>query len=386
MPLRWGEHLDRLKVADELMKLTWAPQDERLRAELYRQLLMNLSLGYFLYFQADADHPDWTPFLNSVFLLQPNPDDTYFYAPVRGDGVYRIAGERGSVKLLTFTVGCNMMGMTDQPGRLLDEYDADELEIGPDGRFEILFSAERPGDPKGNWRRLHAEAEFILVRQRSYDWGNERDARFAIERVDGDPLKPRMPAAQIDGRVQGLVAFAERLTKQWLTHQNRMRERDLVNKLEFFNFAGGVRAQQYWDGIFEIEADEALILETDVPERHVYWNVQLNDPLWNTIEYVYRQSGLNGHQARLDSDGRFRAVLSLEDPGVPNWLDTGGYNVGTLVGRWYGCSTTPMPTLKKVKLREVRKHLPGDTPLVSREQREAALRVRRAGGQLRRRW
>lgn len=50
---------------------------------MYRQLLMNLSQGYFLYFQADADHPDWAPFLNSVYLLQPNPDDTYLLAPVR---------------------------------------------------------------------------------------------------------------------------------------------------------------------------------------------------------------------------------------------------------------------------------------------------------------
>ena len=37
-----------------------------------------------------------------------------------------------------------------------------------------------------------------------------------------------------------------------------------------------------------------------------------------------RQSSLNGHQAVLDPDGVFRAVISARDPGVPNWLDTGG--------------------------------------------------------------
>ena len=30
--------------------------------------------------------------MNSVFLLQPNPDDTYFLAHVRGSGIYRISG------------------------------------------------------------------------------------------------------------------------------------------------------------------------------------------------------------------------------------------------------------------------------------------------------
>ncbi|MFX4531942.1 hypothetical protein ABTA63_19895, partial [Acinetobacter baumannii] len=83
--------------AGALIDLTWEPESEVLQAELHRQLLMNLSLGYFLYFQSDADHPDWAPFLNPVFMLQPNPDDIYLLAPVSGDGVYRISGERGTV-------------------------------------------------------------------------------------------------------------------------------------------------------------------------------------------------------------------------------------------------------------------------------------------------
>ena len=77
----WSDYVELLKPADDLVGLTFDPASEQLRAELYRQFLMNLSLGYFLYFQSDADHPDWAPFLNSVYLLQPNPDDTYQLAP-----------------------------------------------------------------------------------------------------------------------------------------------------------------------------------------------------------------------------------------------------------------------------------------------------------------
>jgi hypothetical protein len=50
---RWGELTELLNSAEELLSLTWSPGSERQRAELYRQLLMNVSLGYFLYFQAD---------------------------------------------------------------------------------------------------------------------------------------------------------------------------------------------------------------------------------------------------------------------------------------------------------------------------------------------
>ncbi len=116
-----------------------------------------------------------------------------------------------------------------------------------------------------------------------------------------------------------------------------------------------------------------------------YWNVHLSDTLFNTLEYVYAQSSLNGAQAMVDSDGKFRAVLSLTDPGVPNWLDTVGYRQGTIVGRWYRCSSQPMPTLTRVPLKEVRRHLLPGTPSVSVAQRADAVRSRARSYQLRRR-
>ncbi len=77
------------------------------QADLCRQLAMNLSQGYFLYFQSTPEHPDFAPFENSVFMLQPNPDAVYHYAPVSGSGTYRIVGERGSVPVAGF---CDRQG------------------------------------------------------------------------------------------------------------------------------------------------------------------------------------------------------------------------------------------------------------------------------------
>ena len=110
------------------------------------------------------------------------------------------------------------------------------------------------------------------------------------------------------------------------------------------------------------------------------------DALWNQIELVHRQTSLNGHQARIDSDGRFRAVLSVEDPGVHNWLDTGGHRKGMLIGRWYRCSSHPTPTLSVIEVADIRRHLPADTPAISGAERARALHERRVGAQLRRRW
>jgi hypothetical protein len=385
----WSEYLKLLEPAAALPAQTWQPHSEQLRAEVYKQVLMDLALGYIMYFQADRDHPDFAPFLNSLFLLQPNPDDIYYYAPFDGRGVYRVGGDRGTVKLLTFTVGNNMIGMSETPTPQLGEYDADTLQIAPDGSFEVIFSSERPAGHTGNWLRLDPRAEHLVVRQRSYAWGTERDARLFIERVDAaTPLKPAFSAEQIDQRLRGALGFAERLGRTWFQYQNALRQRVPPNTLDFTGFQqfGGVAVQTYWQGVYELREGDALILETDLPQQRPYWNVQLNDPLWNTVEYVYRQSSLNGAQAQLDADGRFRAVIAVEDPGVPNWLDTGGYRLGTLVGRWYACDSTPMPTLKRVPLAEVRDHLPSGTPQVDAAQRAAALSARRRGAQLRRRW
>jgi hypothetical protein len=71
---------------------------------------------------------------------------------------------------------------------------------------------------------------------------------------------------------------------------------------------------------------------------------------------------------------------------VPNWLDKADYPWGIIQMRWNRASDYPDPTIKKVPLREVRNHLPDDTPVVTPDQRREALRHRRDSAQLRRIW
>lgn len=384
----WATYVDLLKPAGALIDLTWEPKSEQTRAELYRQLVMNIAQGYFMYFQADPEHPDWMPFENSVFMLQPNPDGVYHLALIRGDRQYRITGYRGNNRVMGFAVGKHMIGMADPvPG--FNNYDADGLTLGADGRFDVTFSKERPAGYKGDWRFLHPEAEFIMIRQFSYDWGNDQEARFAIECLDAQPLKPRPSKEEIAAKLDLLLGgYVRRLSKLAIDVDNEVYNRGFVNKMEFTNFMGNSDEwpQIYWRTIFDCKPGEALIIETELPKKCKYWNVQLNDSLWNQVEFAYRQSSLNAHQAKLDADGKFRAVIALEDPGVPNWLDPGEFQRGMLVGRWHGADSHPMPTIGKVAFADIRKHLPANTPKVTPEERNKVLRARNIGTQLRRRW
>ncbi len=403
--MTWPRYLDLLKSADDLTNVTLEPSSSQIRAELYRQLAMNLASGYFLYFQSDSRYPDWMPFLNSVFTLQPNPDDTYWVAPLDPDGTYRIVGTRGSVRIVTFLLSGEVMGTSDELAEMLGKdaerpatsaaygsfHDANELTLGQAGEFEVLLSRQHPEGYSGDWWALPAGMTSIMVRQRSYDWSVERDARFAIERLDQvsskRQLKPRMTAEEIDVRLRKLFGgYTARLSRMWLQYQKTVYDRGVVNQLEFALMGGSIPQQVYWQGMYEFGAEEALILEADIPKELRYWNVQLNDALWNATEFVYRQSSLNGHQAQLDSDGKFRAVISLRDPGIWNWLDPAGYQQGMLIGRWYEADAHPLPTLKRVPFERIHEYLLPDTPRVTEAERTEQLRKRHIGGQLRRRW
>lgn len=381
-------YLADLEGAVANLKDTWHPDDAEYRADIYRQTMTSLSYAYFMYFHATPEHPDWAPLWNPVFTLQPNPDDIYVQSPIRGDLTYRVSGNRGTCKILSFTTQAALSGTYDDPpvpnGH--NELDTNDIGIELGSDFEIIFSAERPAGCTGHWAPIHPSAGGMYTRYRLYDWANETDPVLSIECVDKVPPKPRLSPEEILTRIQEMARFPARKTKQYFKMQNGVMERVGYNVFEPIRMAGALVKQTYWPANFQLDEDEALIIETEIPKRAPYWNVQLNDPLFNALEYVYRLSSTNGAMATLSSDGKFRAVIALEDPGVPNWLDPAGYKEGGIYGRWYDCDSEPLPTIKRVKLASLRDHLPADTPLVTPDQRAEELRIRVRACQRRRRW
>jgi hypothetical protein len=340
---------------------------------------------------ADPAHSDFWPIFNQTYnSLAPNPDDAYYGTPLDADGVYKISGFRGTTRIIDFQIGGGTLFPrgTGTLGRTYANYDIDKLRIKKNGVFEVILSAERPSGYKGDWWKLETGATYMLVRQISYDWLREVDGRFAIERLDRPAIKPRPSAEQLAANLRQIAEWTENWTKFELAWPKNLRAKGFVNKVwvHDLNNYGGLSTQKYIEGLFELQPDEALIYETDVPKQCRYWNLELTDELWVGIDWMNRQSHLNGHMAKLDQDGKFRAVIAGTDPGVPNWLDSAGYAKGMVFGRWTECSSYPQPTITRVKLAEIRKYLPADTPAVTAEERDASIRLRRKGAQLRRRW
>ena len=186
------DYLKPLELAVDELANTWRPDNPEYRADVYRQIMMQFSYSYFAFFHADPEHPDWAPLWNPVYTLQPNPDDIYYYCPISSDYSYRISGNRGTVKMVTFTTQLSLSGMpweNDMVGSYYNDIDSSDLKVEPDGNFELLLSTERPVGHTGNWLKIAPGARVLMTRYRSYDWENEIDPRMSIECLDPVGLK-----------------------------------------------------------------------------------------------------------------------------------------------------------------------------------------------------
>lgn len=341
---------------------------------------------------ADVAHPVFLPSLGAVInIFQPNADTIYLNANVSDQGVYRLRGVAGTVriaKMAQFRALGSEVQFDEGPSSLqaLAYSDFNDLKVDAQGRFDVLLSPERPRGHEGDWWQLRPGTGFLMIRQMASDWEHERDWRVAIERLDTPVQRSRMSAEELEARLAGLAKRIGDVALSLVTHVEDLRRAGHINSLNIMHTPGSLEGQFYYEGAYEITAEEALIIEARVPEDCAYWSTILTNDIYQTIDWINNQSSLNDTQARVDADGLVRFVLSMQDPGVPNWLDPAGHATGAVQGRWTDCSSTPIPRVTKVQLAELRSALPADTPTVTPAQREATIRERRLHFQLRPVW
>lgn len=399
----WRSYIEPLlPLGGKVARLYPSAKDPQVRAEMYRFMYSELGAGYMQLVYANPQYPDFIPNWTQVFNNggNLNPDNVYQFTPIDADGVYKISGYRGSVRIVDFQIGASPLfsygkaNVDKSFGPTLSNIDIDTLTIAQDGAFEFILSAKKPEGWAGDWRPLPPKSDYLLVRQLAYDWLHEVDARLAIERLDRPAAKPRQTAKEIDDALKFIPEWTERWVKMGIGPKEgvmpwgeawKTRPNENIALINFTGDQGGRAAQLYIAGLFDLKPDEALIYEM-APGNCRYWNLHLGSEMLNTLDFMNRQVSLNGFMAKPDSDGKIRIVISSQDPGIPNWLDTMGYKAGYIWGRLDTCEHNDTPTVRKVTVADVRKYLPDDVATVSAEARDAALRQRRKGAQLRRRW
>lgn len=390
--LEWEKLIDGLRPLGEAMRRRVPERlrgDPQVMAESMRLLLSGLARASSDALVGDRRHPMFVPELNiAQNIFQPNADTIYKSCLIEKGGSYIIRGDRGTVRMVILAqMGPDTL-RTGKHHPLLGQIDFDDLSVDADGHFEVVISPERPAGHSGDWRPLDPLCEKFMVRIVGCDWGDEREPRFGIARLDVDEAKGRPCADALQHAFAEMPGIAGVCALAFPTHVEELRDEGYLNAFKIFDVSqmSGLAGQFYYEGVYELTDDEALITEVKVPDRYRYWSIILTNELYETTDWYNNQASLNDRQGVVDSDGVFRVVISARDPGVHNWLDTSGYGAGAIQGRWFEASEKPMPTIRKVKLEEVLDHLPDDTRRVTPEERTDALRNRRITAQMRTIW
>jgi hypothetical protein len=390
----WDELIDRLRDLPTRM-LAKLPvdqqQDPQIQQEIGRLALSAVASCSIDALGGDPAHPVFLPQISQVLNVgQPNADTAYRVARVAADGVYRLRGIRGSLRLFVIS---QSPPSPFEPGFSAERavrttHDFATLTADADDRFDVILSADRPDGHDGDWWKLEPRTNKLLMRMVSSDWAGERSPTISIERIDQPATRPRIAADVLEQRLRLLPAMIDFIGPMFVDHVEQLRQEGYVNALKIFDVSkmGGLTGQFYYEGTYEIGDDEALLLEAKVPEKYRYWSLILTNDIYETTDWYNNQSSLNDAQAVVDADGVLRIVVSREDPGVPNWLDTAGHARGLIQGRWTECDEEPIPSIRRLPIAALRDALPPGTPHVDLAQRDRDVRARRLALQHRPLW
>jgi hypothetical protein len=385
----WQEMIDSLRTLPDRMlaKLPEARRaDPQTRQEVGRLALESLASSLLDAIGGDADFPAFLPTIGQLLNVgQPNADTLYRAARVSPAGVYRLRGRRGS---LNQTKIGQVVPRNAESGAGRAHLDINTLAVDADGCFDVLISAARPTGYTGDWWELRPAANKLMLRMVSYDWANEQPPTFSLERVDRPMGRLRTSAADLQQRLRALTPVVDFIGLMFVDHVEQLRQGGFVHKFKEFDVSqiGGLVGQFYYETVYELADDEALIIESPIPKVCPYRSIILTNEIYETTDWYNNHSCLNGAQSAPDGDGILRFVVAPRDPGVKNWLDTAGYPTGAIQGRWTDCDSQPIPSVRKVALAEVVKLLPRDTAMVTPTERDQIIRARRMALQQRPHW
>ena len=302
----------------------------------------------------------------------PNQDNLYLHARIDPKRRYRIRGRMHSCEKFVITLRVDFMHMPEW-GTLATITSSDR-GLRPGDDFEILLGGDG-SDPA--FFEVPERVTTVSLREYYLDWQPKEPAVFTIECLDAAPAPPRLDGEAVAARLATALAQTERSVTYWNDYLNEHRAQGVDNTFAPpMALKKGLGAARYAFLFHSLAEDEALVVETDVPDAK-YWNLQLATLGWyEQPDPVHRISSINQHQAHVDRDGRLRFVVSSFDPGTPNWLDTADHPEGLLTLRWFWPNSDPTPTTRVVRRAELASALPADHPRVDAAARAAQIRAR----------
>lgn len=313
-----------------------------------------------------------------------NPDNFYRSANVwnpDGAHIYKITGNRGTTAdfLMETFYG-------PDPKGAIAVLEDEEMDMDANGDFEVYLSAERKEYMK-NWMQLEKSDRILalIVRSNHAEWDKEKHGDVFIELVgkSGVPSNNTNREGLIQ-RINNAQQVLERQGKFWPNFAWKM---TLMKKNTIMKFKTtgeiGILSQKSAYGYWQLEDDEALIVKLKEVDAGYCGFQTINfwgsSPDWRN-NFTSLSWGRNGKsQAYKSEDGYYHIVVSKQDPGIQNWIQTNGMKKAVMVLRIQSLKDLDFdykPETQVVKLSELKNYLPKNTPDFSAEQRREVLKMR----------
>lgn len=361
--------------------------DEAERVGGYRHLLRSLAKGLEAEVLQDPDYPYFR--ILDFWLREggDNPDQRYAFAPIRGGAAYRVWGELGSAARVELQIYAGKPWAGRDKGHSAGYLTFEDIALEADGSFEVIVSAE-PHD--GNWLENPEDATTLFVRHVYDEWSDAPTGDVHIDRIGFEGhRRPQESAGELARRIAGAAEMFGTTSRTWpafVAHRyQRAGEENSVGPPYDTYALGGAKGRWMSGGYFELEPGRALLLVVP-PTRAQYQAVQLTDMWFASLEHANQVSSLTSRQSVLAPDGNYYYVISADDPGYANWLDTGALRRGTFLLRWDGVQgdlpASQHPSAETLAIDALPDRIPGFVR-ASDEEREQTRRARRRHLQLR---
>ena len=295
--------------------------------------------GSLRFVHQDPARPTFVPWTTAERRWMDNGrDSAYWIAAVDGRRRYRMHGRRGTECYLSFTVYAGSPGHPESVAENINHLD---LGAAAGGAYTVEIAPP-------------ADACYVIARQYYLDPDTDRPATMHIQAVGG-PAPDEPGHDRLDAGWRAAAGFLDAMSQPRSGGGTRPRWVSTIPNVMGDPSAwsadhGGGRGtpdQVYAMGPYTLEEDEALVVDvTFLP--CAYAGVALWNRFSQTIDARLHRSTLNHRQAVVDADGVARVVVAHRDPGVPNWVDTGGRPRGSVYWRFLLAERLPSPLRSQV--------------------------------------
>jgi hypothetical protein len=321
-----------------------------------------------------------------------NPDCIYRTIPISYKFDYEIHGRRARGDQASSDVTFSLISNPNSQ-ETVAFLSGKDLQVEKDGSYVITVSSKDSNST--NHLKSDLTAVQLFVRNNLGDWSLElpdelnvtivNDGDNNISNNTGSTLSSALSDETIIAQAQGDLAestffygFGALGVKTLSNPVNKLGAPSQSQSL------GTLTSQASSFGSFNLAEDEAFVV-TLSGGKSTYWVLPIYSLGMITVTPWDSIVSYNNKQAKQNNNGTFTFVISSQDPGVYNWLNTTSRSQGLIMGRWQGLPTNESDNndidvfSSVVKIDGLREFLPKDTIYVNGEQRQLQLRDRLEG-------